>query len=73
VYSRQVSGRTLSFGLQEGKIVDVETGSEWDPTGRSTGGRFKGLQLMSINAYDVMWFAWYAFYPETEVYVLTGR
>lgn len=73
VYSRQIGGRTLSFWLKNGKIVDIETGSEWDLTGRSTGGRLKGLQLTSISAYDVMWFAWYAFYPETKVYVSTGR
>ena len=25
------------------------------------------LPLMAVNAFDVMWFAWVGFYPETAV------
>jgi hypothetical protein len=28
----------------------------------------EGTQLKYVNCWDVMWFSWYAFHPETEAY-----
>lgn len=51
-----------TFTLQGGQIVD-EAGSVWNIWGRSDKG-----ELEFVNSFNVMWFAWYAFYPSTEVY-----
>ncbi|MDP8961268.1 MAG: DUF3179 domain-containing protein [Actinomycetota bacterium] len=40
-------------------------GTTWDPTGRVVDG--PGQDLARVLSYDVMWFAWAAFYPDTEV------
>ncbi|MBI3023786.1 MAG: DUF3179 domain-containing protein [Thaumarchaeota archaeon] len=67
-YSRNVEGRTLEFLTVEGKIIDSQTSSEWTSFGLSTEGSMAGVQLNRMNHFDVMWFAWYAFFPQTELY-----
>lgn len=46
----------------EARYAD-ESGTVWDASGRSTSAQ----QLRRLVSYDVMWFAWAAFFPETEV------
>lgn len=41
------------------------SGTTWDAAGRVIEGR--GQELRRVVAYDVMWFAWVAFFPETQV------
>jgi hypothetical protein len=64
VFLRRARGRTLHF--HEGEHRDA-AGSTWDPTGRATDGPLAGAQLPPATFFDVMWFAWYAFYPDTGV------
>jgi hypothetical protein len=47
--------------------MDELTGSLWAANGRSIEGKLSRTQLEQQTAYDVMWFAWHAFFPETEV------
>lgn len=61
VYSRLVGGKVLSFRLEGGSFVD-EGGVRWSLGGVSARGR-----LERLPAFDAMWFAWVAFYPETEL------
>jgi hypothetical protein len=68
-YLRQVEGEVLSFRLEGGRLVDVETGSSWDvrigiaKDGPLTG---QGLQpIPSLTSYD---WAWEDFYPSSEFY-----
>ncbi len=58
----------LTFRREGNTFVDDQTRAWWTATGRCLGGRLLGTQLPVLPAYDVMWFAWYAFYSQTEVW-----
>ncbi|MGH8936289.1 MAG: DUF3179 domain-containing protein [Acidimicrobiia bacterium] len=57
----------LSPGDSPGRYVDETSGSTWDAFGRAVAGPREGTQLPRLSFYDVMWFAWVAFFPGTEV------
>lgn len=67
VFVRSSGMKILTFRLEGSRIVDDATGSLWTGEGRSTKGKLAGTQLKQVPAYDVMWFAWKAFFPETKV------
>jgi hypothetical protein len=73
-YDRRVDGQTLSFYLVEAKgalpveFKDEQTGTRWDMLGRAVEGPLDGTQLRQIPAYNSMWFAWAAFFPETAIW-----
>ena len=66
VYSRTVGNETLNFRL-ENQTVDEETGSEWNIWGQATSGELQGTQLRYLDSFDAMWFAWYAYFPDTTI------
>lgn len=68
IYSRRYGKKVLSFDIRDGKITDRESNSEWNVLGKSTDGKMKGTELEAVFSFDVMWFAWGAFYPQTEIY-----
>lgn len=58
-----------SFSVQDGQIVDDETGSVWSVEGRATEGPLAGTQLTTVDSsYVAFWFAWAAFQPQTVVW-----
>lgn len=63
-----VEDRILTFVQRDGQILDEETESVWSPEGRAIEGTYQGTALRRVSAFNVMWFAWYAFYPDTLVY-----
>ena len=67
VFKRTVARGTLRFARREAEIVDEQTGSRWDPEGLATAGELAGTRLGQLSAFDVQWFAWFAFYPDTAV------
>jgi hypothetical protein len=67
-YSRIVDGKVLTFFLSDGKILDDQTGSEWDVFGRAVGGELAGTQLEPLVSVNHFWFSWAAFKPETRIY-----
>ncbi len=67
-YERTVNGRVLTFELRDGKIVDRETGSQWDLFGNAVGGKLKGQRLKSTESAQHFAFAWLAFNAESEIY-----
>jgi len=70
-YLRDVNGQTLTFtrtGTDPFVMTDAETGSTWNILGEATGGTLQGQQLEKIAAYNAFWFAWAAFWPDTEVF-----
>lgn len=67
VFVRQLNGKLTNFSSERGRIVDELTGSFWTAAGNSVEGKMSGSQLKQLTTYDVMWFAWYAFFPETEL------
>ncbi len=67
-YSRRLGERVLTFVYRGGRILDEETGSEWDVLGRAVDGPLAGEQLTPVVTINHFWFSWAAFRPETRVY-----
>ncbi|MGH2695670.1 MAG: DUF3179 domain-containing protein [Actinomycetota bacterium] len=57
----------LSPADEPGRYVDDMTDSLWDSMGQSLIGPLRGERLERLVSYDVMWFSWVAFFPQTEV------
>lgn len=68
VFARRAGTDVLTFRREGNLLVDDQTGGSWTATALCQGGRLAGTQLPILPAYDVMWFAWYAFYPGTAVW-----
>lgn len=68
VYFRQVNGRTLRFSLEDGNIVDRETDTTWDISGRAIDGPLEGTRLEAVTSGDYFAFAWLVFYPDSAIY-----
>jgi hypothetical protein len=67
-YSRGVDGQVLHFERREGRILDRETGSEWNIFGHATAGPLKGKTLEAVESGVHFAFAWLAFNPASEIY-----
>jgi hypothetical protein len=67
-YSRRLDQRILTFELRDGRVMDRETGSEWDLFGRAVAGGLKGRRLTPVDSGVHFAFAWLAFKPESEIY-----
>lgn len=72
VYVRQVDGKSLNF--EPGKtwtlIEDTATRSKWNiVTGQAVAGPLSGKRLQRIPHYNIYWFAWVDFYPNTSLYI----
>jgi hypothetical protein len=76
-FERRVDGRKLEFFRKPDasplRIVDAETGSEWDFTGTATGGALTGRSLRKLGVLKDYWFDWKAYHPDTTVYLLGER
>lgn len=59
-----------AYDLDNGRIVlkDQETGSEWNIFGEAVSGQLTGEKLGIGKSFVSFWFAWAAFYPETEIW-----
>lgn len=71
VFDRTVVGRTLTLGQAEEPLhmTDEETGSVWSKLdGQALDGPLKGERLTMIPSFQLFWFAWSDFYPNTTVY-----
>lgn len=51
----------------DGSFRDAETHSRWSSDGAAISGPLQGARLAELPAMNVMWFAWAAFYPWTQV------
>ena len=65
--SKLEGGEELDFHIFEYKFMDKNTNSEWNSDGECTYGRLRGTRLKPVLAVDAMWFAWYAFHPDTRI------
>ena len=76
-FERSVDGRKLEFFVKPNTtaltLVDAETASEWDFTGKATGGALSGKQLKKIAVLNDYWFDWQTYNPKTSVYELANR
>jgi hypothetical protein len=67
VFDRRVGTSTLTFAADGDRIVDLETGNEWDMTGSAIAGPDAGRRLTPIPHLDTFWFAWSTYYPDTSL------
>ena len=68
-FVRRVGGKTLTFKLENGSLVDQETGSIWDISrGLAKEGPLKGEGLQSVPSLSAYDWAFADFYPEGEFY-----
>jgi hypothetical protein len=76
-FERSVDNRKLEFLLKPNTtafaMVDAETGSEWDFTGKATSGQLSGRQLKKLAILNDYWFDWVTYNPQTSVYELGNR
>ncbi len=68
VFRPVVGGRNLTFVAAAGDIRDEETGSTWSLTGVAESGPLEGARLRPRQHLDTFWFAWEAYYPDTELH-----
>lgn len=68
-FRRTVDGQRLDFEAGvDGSILDVQTGSLWDPqTGRAFSGPLTDSVLTRLETRRAYWFVWVRFHPDTQV------
>jgi hypothetical protein len=73
-FDRQIDGKVFEFFAKPDtrplRLIDAETGSEWDFSGKATSGPMKGRQLQKIYVLSDYWFDWKIYHPNTSVYSL---
>ena len=74
-FSRIVDNRKLELLKMPdtNELVDAETASAWDFTGRAVSGDLAGKQLTKIQVIKDYWFDWKTYNPETQLYSLGTR
>jgi hypothetical protein len=76
-YERVVDGRKLEFFAKKDSaqtvLIDAETGTEWDFTGKGITGQLNAKQLKQVPVLLDYWFDWKNYHPTTFVYDLGVR
>jgi hypothetical protein len=76
-FDRRVDARKLEFFQKANssvwRLVDAETASEWEFTGKAVAGSMTGKELKKIPVLNDYWFDWKAYNPKTTVYELGSR
>lgn len=71
-FDRRIDGRELEFFAKSDSqaflLVDAQTGTEWDFTGKGLRGPFAGRELSRIYLLNDYWFDWKAYNPDTAIY-----
>ncbi len=69
VFLRQIGDVQLQFAWEDGFLVDVQTGSRWDPRlGLARDGNFAGEVLQQIPSFSIWERSWWDFFPDGEIY-----
>jgi len=68
VWSRIVARDTLTFSYNDRlkTLVDTNTHSVWDWSGRCIDGTWKGTSLTALQSYQEYWHSWRTFHPNTS-------
>ena len=76
-FERSIDGRKLEFFVKPNasplRMIDAETGSEWDFAGKAVSGPLNGKQLEKAYALNDYWFDWKTYNPNTTIYQLGNR
>ena len=69
-YSPIINSKALDFqyNASTNKIIDKQTGSEWNFDGLAVNGQLKGKQLTRLAFDEGFWFSWAAFHPQTKIF-----
>lgn len=67
-WKRTLGERELRFEQRGEKVVDMETGSEWNLLGQAVAGTLSGSTLTPAPGGVHFAFAWLAFNPDSEIY-----
>jgi len=69
-YSPMINSQTLDlqYNGSTNKILDKQTGSEWNFDGLALNGQLKGKQLTRLPFDEGFWFSWAAFHTQTQIY-----
>jgi thiol-disulfide isomerase/thioredoxin len=67
-FKRELEGEILTFVLDGDRILDEQSGSEWNVLGQAVSGPREGQQLDAVVSINHFWFSWYAFKPDTRVW-----
>jgi hypothetical protein len=69
-YLRTVNDMVLTFRWEQGELIDNETNSRWDVAlGLGIDGELKGEALQPIPSSTAFDWAWFDFYPDSEMYL----
>jgi hypothetical protein len=66
-FDRRLGGEVLDFEPRGDGVVDRQTGSTWDITGRATRGPLRGDRLRAVRHDQQFWFALAAFLPDARI------
>ena len=66
-FNRKVEGTTRKFARKGSELVSQLDGTTWSVDGDKIEGPINEEKLTPVPFFDVMWFAWYSFYPDTKV------
>jgi len=76
-YERSLDGRKLEVFVKQDssgwRLIDAETGSEWNFAGKAIAGPLSGRQLKKVALLNDYWFDWKTYNPRTSVYELGNR
>ena len=74
-FVRRIDQRTLELFArpEDGRLIDAQTGSEWDFGGRAVAGPLAGRTLQKLEVLSDYWFDWQTYNPKTAVYTLGSR
>jgi hypothetical protein len=71
-FERSIAGRALEFFQRPAPepwgLIDAQTASSWDFTGRAVAGPLAGERLPPVRALPDYWFDWKTYHPDTSVY-----
>ncbi len=77
VFERMVDGRQLEFLVktdgEQLQMVDAETATVWDFSGKGVSGALAGKQLKPVPVLKDYWFDWKTYHPDSLVYTLGAR
>ena len=66
-FDRNFDDHELTFQLDNGRIYDSQTNSEWNIFGQAIAGALNGAKLEQVDKNVHFAFAWFAFHPDAKV------
>ena len=71
-FERRIDGQDVELFAKPDsrplRLVDTQTGSEWDFSGKCVGGKYDGRMLKRVYSLKDYWFDWKAYNPDTAIY-----